>query len=97
MRFSFTRLIQLSLAFVLLAPALSQAQDGGCEKVLDKDKQVICMAASKKEVKLCDGMSSSNGKYFCQAVSTGNSYPCEKISGNRSYCLSQVRDKQRRG
>ena len=54
------------------------------------------MAASKKEVKLCDGMSSSNGKYFCQAVSTGNSYPCDKITGNRSYCLSQVRDKQRR-
>ena len=97
MRFSFTRLIQLPLVFVLLAPGLSLAQDGGCEKVLDKDKQVICMAASKKEVKLCDGMSSSNGKYFCQAVSTGNSYPCEKITGNRSYCLAQVRDKQRRG
>jgi hypothetical protein len=97
MRFSFTRLIQLSLAFILLAPALSQAQNGGCEKVLDKDKQVICMAASKKEVKLCDGMSSSNGKYFCQAVSSGNSYPCDKIIGNRSYCLAMVRDKQRRG
>ena len=97
MRFSFTRLIQLSLAFILLAPALSQAQDGGCEKVLDKDKQVICMAASKKEVKLCDNMSSSNGKYFCQAVSSGNSYPCDKIIGNRSYCLAMVRDKQRRG
>ena len=97
MRFSFTRLIQLSLAFILLAPALSQAQDGGCEKVLDKDKQVICMAASKKEVKLCDGMSSSNGKYFCQAVSSGNSYPCDKIIGNRSHCLALVRDKQRRG
>ena len=97
MRFSFTRLIQLSLAFILLAPALSQAQDGGCEKVLDKDKQVICMAASKKEVKLCDNMSSSNGKFYCQAVSTGNSYPCDKIVGNRSYCLAMVRDKQRRG
>ena len=55
------------------------------------------MAASKKEVKLCDGMSSSNGKYFCQAVSSGNSYPCDKIIGNRSYCLAMVRDKQRRG
>jgi hypothetical protein len=97
MRFPFTQLIQLSLAFFLLAPALSHAQDGGCEKVLDKDKQVICMAASKKEVKLCDGMSSSNGKYFCQAVSSGNSYPCDKIIGNRSYCLAMVRDKQRRG
>ena len=97
MRFSITRLIQLSLAFILLAPALSQAQDGGCEKVLDKDKQVICMAASKKEVKLCDNMSSSNGKFYCQAVSTGNSYPCEKIVGNRSHCLALVRDKQRRG
>ena len=54
------------------------------------------MAASKKEVKLCDGMSSANGKYFCQAVSFGNSYPCDKIIGNRSYCLALVRDKQRR-
>jgi len=90
-------LTQLIFLFVLLAPALSHAQDGGCENILDNDKQVICMAASKKEVKLCDGMSSSNGKYFCQAVSTGNSYPCEKITGNRSYCLAQVRDKQRRG
>jgi hypothetical protein len=97
MRLSFTRLIELSLAFILLAPALSQAQDGGCEKVLDKDKQVICMAASKKEVKLCDNMSSSNGKFYCQAVSTGNSYPCDKIVGNRSHCLALVRDKQRRG
>jgi hypothetical protein len=97
MRFSFTQLIQLTLAFFLLAPALSQAQDGGCEKVLDKDKQVICMAASKKEVKLCDNMSSSNGKFYCQAVSTGNSYPCDKIIGNRSHCLALVRDKQRRG
>ena len=97
MRFSFTRLIQLPLVFVLLAPGLSQAQDGGCEKVFDKDKQVICMAASKKEVKLCDNMSSSNGKFYCQAVSTGNSYPCDKIVGNRSHCLALVRDKQRRG
>ena len=97
MRFSFTQLIQLTLAFFLLAPALSQAQDGGCEKVLDKDKQVICMASSKKEIKLCDSMSSSNGKFFCQAVSTGNSYPCDKIIGNRSHCLALVRDKQRRG
>ena len=97
MRFSLTQVFQLTFACVLLAPALSQAQDGGCEKVLDKDKQVICMAASKKEVKLCDGMSSSNGKYFCQAVSTGNSYPCDRMSGSRSYCLAQVRDKQRRG
>ncbi len=94
MRFSF---IQITLAFVLFAPGLSQAQNGGCEKVLDKDKQVICMAASKKEVKLCDGMSSSNGKYFCQAVSTSNSYPCDKMTGNRSHCLSQVRNKQRGG
>ena len=62
MRFSLTQVFQLTFACVLLAPALSQAQDGGCEKVLDKDKQVICMAVSKKEVKLCDGMSSSNGK-----------------------------------
>jgi hypothetical protein len=62
-----------------------------------KDKQVICMASSKKEIKVCDGMSSDNGKYFCQAVSTGNSYPCEKIVGNRSHCLALVRDKQRRG
>ena len=97
MRFSFTQLIQLTLVFFLLAPALSQAQDGGCEKVLDKDKQVICMASSKKEVKVCDGMSSTNGVFFCQAVSTGNSYPCEKIIGNRSHCLALVRDKQRRG
>ncbi len=97
MRFSFTRLIQLPLVFVLLAPRLSLAQDGGCEKVFDKDKQVICMAASKKEVKLCDNMSSSNGKFYCQAVSTGNSYPCDKIVGNRSHCLAVVRDKQRRG
>ncbi len=96
MRFLLTRLFQLTFAFVLLAPALSQAQDGGCEKVFDKDKQVMCMAASKKEVKLCDGMSSANGKYFCQAVSFGNSYPCDKIIGNRSYCLALVRDKQRR-
>ena len=97
MRFSLTQIFQLTLACVLLAPALSHAKDGGCEKILDNDKQVICMAASKNEVKLCDGMSSSNGKYFCQAVSMGNSYPCEKITGNRSYCLAQVRDKQRRG
>ena len=97
MRFSFTQLIQLPLVFVLLAPGLSLAQDGGCEKVFDKDKQVICMAASKKEVKLCDNMSSSNGKFYCQAVSTGNSYPCDKIVGNRSHCLALVRDKQRRG
>lgn len=97
MRFSFTQLIQLPLVFVLLAPGLSQAQNGGCEKVFDKDKQVICMAASKKEVKLCDNMSSSNGKFYCQAVSTGNSYPCDKIVGNRSHCLALVRDKQRRG
>ena len=96
MRFSLTQIFQLTLIYALLAPELSQAQDGGCEKVLDKDKQVICMAASKKEVKLCDGMSSSNGKYFCQAVSMGNSYPCDKITGNRSYCLAQVRDRQRR-
>ena len=68
MRSSLTQIFQLTLACVLLVPALSQAQDGGCEKVLDKDKQVICMAASKKEVKLCDGMSSNNGKYFCQAL-----------------------------
>ena len=97
MRFSFTQLIQLTLAFVLLAPALSQAQDGGCEKFSNKDKQVICMASSKKEIKVCDGMSSTNGVFFCQAVSTGNSYPCEKIVGNRSHCLALVRDKQRRG
>ena len=97
MRFLLTQIFQLTLACVLLAPALSQAQDGGCEKVLDKDKQVICMAASKKEVKLCDNMSSSNGKFYCQAVSTGNSYPCDKIVGNRSHCLALVRDKQRRG
>jgi hypothetical protein len=97
MRFSLTQIFKLTLACVLLAPALSLAEDGGCEKVFDKDKQVICMATSKKEVKLCDGMSSSNGKYFCQAVSAGNSYPCEKISGSRSYCLAQVRDKQRKG
>jgi len=97
MRFSLTQIFQLTFACALLAPALSQAQNGGCEKVLDKDKQVICMAASKKEIKLCDGMSSINGKYFCQAVSMGNSYPCDKITGNRSYCLAQVRDKQRGG
>ena len=97
MRFLLIRLFQLTFAFVLLAPALSQAQDGGCEKVFDKDKQVMCMAASKKEVKLCDNMSSSNGKFYCQAVSTGNSYPCDKIVGNRSHCLAMVRDKQRRG
>ena len=97
MRFSFTRLIQLPLVFVLLAPGLSLAQDGGCEKVFDKDQQVICMASSKKEIKICDGMSSTNGVFFCQAVSTGNSYPCEKIVGNRSHCLALVRDKQRRG
>ena len=94
MRFSFVYLI---LSFVLLAPSLSQAQDEGCEKFPSKDKQVICMASSKKEIKVCDGMSSDNGKYFCQAVSTGNSYPCEKIVGNRSHCLALVRDKQRRG
>lgn len=94
MRFS---LFNLFISLTLLAPSLSQAQDGGCEKVSDKDKQVICMAASKKEVKLCDNMSSSNGKFYCQAVSTGNSYPCEKIVGNRSHCLALVRDKQRRG
>ena len=74
----------------------SQAQDGGCEKVANKDQQVICMASSKKEIKICDGMSSTNGVFFCQAVSTGNSYPCEKIVGNRSHCLALVRDKQRR-
>ena len=94
MRFSFFSLI---LSFVLLAPTLSQAQDEGCEKFSSKDKQVICMASSKKEVKLCDNMSSSNGKFYCQAVSTGNSYPCDKIVGNRSHCLALVRDKQRRG
>jgi hypothetical protein len=55
------------------------------------------MASSKKEIKVCDGMSSANGVFFCQAVSTGNSYPCEKIIGNRSHCLALVRDKQRRG
>ena len=94
MRFS---LFNLFFALTLLAPSLSQAQDGGCEKVANKDQQVICMASSKKEIKICDGMSSTNGVFFCQAVSTGNSYPCEKIVGNRSHCLALVRDKQRRG
>ena len=93
MRFSFFNIFFL---LSLLAPSLSQAQDGGCEKFANKDQQVICMASSKKEIKLCDSMSSSNGKFFCQAVSTGNSYPCDKIVGNRSHCLALVRDKQRR-
>ena len=47
MRFLLTQIFQLTLACVLLAPALSQAQDGGCEKVLDKDKQVIWQAKKK--------------------------------------------------
>ena len=45
MRFS---LFNLFFALTLLAPSLSQAQDGGCEKVADKDQQVICMYSSKK-------------------------------------------------
>ena len=94
MRFS---IFNIFFVLSLLAPSLSQAQDGGCEKVADKDQQVICMASSKKEIKVCDGMSSANGVFFCQAVSTGNSYPCDKIIGNRSHCLALVRDKQRRG
>ena len=94
MRFS---LLHIIFTLALLAPTLSQAQDEGCEKIASKDKQVICMASSKKEIKVCDGMSSANGVFFCQAVSTGNSYPCEKIIGNRSHCLALVRDKQRRG
>ena len=94
MRFSLHHII---FTLALLAPTLSQAQDEGCEKIASKDKQVICMASSKKEIKVCDGMSSANGVFFCQAVSTGNSYPCEKIIGNRSHCLALVRDKQRRG
>ena len=94
MRFS---IFNTLFVLTLLAPSLSQSQDGGCEKVADKDQQLICMASSKKEIKVCDGMSSANGVFFCQAVSTGNSYPCEKIVGNRSHCLALVRDKQRRG
>jgi hypothetical protein len=94
MRFS---IFNTFFVLIFLAPSLSQAQDGGCEKVANKDQQLICMASSKKEIKVCDGMSSANGVFFCQAVSTGNSYPCEKIVGNRSHCLALVRDKQRRG
>jgi len=94
MRFS---IFNTFFVLTLLAPSLSQAQDGGCEKVANKDQQLICMASIKKEIKVCDGMSSANGVFFCQAVSTGNSYPCEKIVGNRSHCLALVRDKQRRG
>jgi len=88
--------IRILVGLAWLTPWPSQAQTGSCEKVSDKDLQVICMAISKKEIKLCDGMSTPDGVYFCQAASTGNSYPCEKISGNRSNCLATVREFQRK-
>jgi len=90
-------LLRYVLFLALFTPLLSLAQTGSCEKVNNKDMQVICMAISKKEVKLCDGMSTPDGVFFCQAASTGNSYPCEKISGNRSNCLATVREFQRKG
>lgn len=71
--------LRILLCLAWLTPMLSQAQAGSCETVSNKDKQVICVAMRKKEVKLCDGMSTPDGKYFCQAASTGNSYPCEKF------------------
>lgn len=88
--------LRILLCLTWLTPLPSQAQTGSCEKVSNKDLQVICMAISKKEIKLCDGMSTPDGVYFCQAASTGNSYPCEKISGNRSNCLATVREFQRK-
>ena len=89
--------IRILLCLAWLTPLLSQAQTDSCEKVSNKDQQVICMAMSKKDIKLCDGMSTPDGVYFCRAASTGNSYHCEKISGNRSNCLATVREFQRRG
>jgi hypothetical protein len=89
--------LHMLLCLAWLIPLPSQAQTDSCEKASNKDQQVICMAISKKEIKLCEGMSTPNGMYFCQAASTGNSYPCEKITGNRSNCLATVREFQRRG
>jgi hypothetical protein len=44
----------LCLAWLISLP--SQAQTDSCEKASNKDQQVICMAISKKEIKLCEGV-----------------------------------------
>jgi hypothetical protein len=89
-------LIRTIFCLGLLAPLMSQAQIGNCENISDPDQRIMCMARSKKDVKICNGMSTSDAVHFCHAVSTGNSYPCEKITGNRSHCLASVREFQRK-